>query len=313
MTKVLGYQKEVFNIKEALEYFMASNYEDCRINAYPSFTKYDGINRTPLSFLMIDIDLKDFASKDKLDRAMNRILKKIEITMHGHPTVIWTDNGYHIYQPMDGFILEETDLFAKFIDLNGKDLTSKFMQFAEDFLTNKKGDPQHRPSINSCLVRIPGTINSKCGQVVTIIQQWDGQRPAINYLLRLFRRWLINEKLEYRRQLNSKMARAQTINSTKIWWIEKLLQTPMDDYRKFAVWHILTPYFINIRKISAYEAYGTIRNWLDKCSQLKRLQFSPNYMIKYNINSAERNGYLPISLEKLKTENPYLYNVLTKS
>jgi hypothetical protein len=35
MTKALGYQKEAFNIKEALEYFRASNYEDCRINAYP--------------------------------------------------------------------------------------------------------------------------------------------------------------------------------------------------------------------------------------------------------------------------------------
>jgi hypothetical protein len=59
MTKVLGYQKEVFNIKEALEYFMASNYEDCRINAYPSFTKYDGINRTPLSLpnMMVLIEL----------------------------------------------------------------------------------------------------------------------------------------------------------------------------------------------------------------------------------------------------------------
>ena len=63
MTKALGYQKEVFKVQEALEYFSTSNYDDCRINAYPSFTRYDDINRTPPSFLMIDIDLKDFASK----------------------------------------------------------------------------------------------------------------------------------------------------------------------------------------------------------------------------------------------------------
>ena len=117
-------------------------------------------------FLMIDIDLKDFGSKDKLDRALKRILKKIETIMYGHPTVLMTGNGYHIYQPMEGFILEEEDIFAKFIDPKGKDLTTKFMQFAEDFLTNKKRDPQHRPSIHSCLVRIPATINSKCGQEV---------------------------------------------------------------------------------------------------------------------------------------------------
>jgi Primase X len=258
---------------------------------------------------MIDIDLKDFASKDKLDRAMNRILKKIEITMHGHPTVIWTDNGYHIYQPMDGFILEETDLFAKFIDLNGKDLTSKFMQFAEDFLTNKKGDPQHNPSINSCLVRIPGTINSKCGLGVKIIQRWDGQRPAINYLLRDFRRWLIDEKHEQYR--HTKRARPQTTNSTTIRWIEELLQTPIDDYRKFVVWRILAPYLINIRKYSDDEAFNTIRDWLDKCRKERQLDFNPNYMIRYNINSTKRGGYLPISLEKLKTENSYLYKVIT--
>ena len=55
------------------------------------------------------------------------------------------------------------------------------MQFAEDFLTNKKGDPQHHPTINSCLVRILGTINSKGGQTVKVVQRWDDQRLAINY------------------------------------------------------------------------------------------------------------------------------------
>ncbi len=84
MTKARGYQKEVFNPQEVIEYFRASNYEDCRINAYPSFTKYDGINRTPPSFLMIHIDLKDFASKDKLNRALNRILKRVILCARYH-------------------------------------------------------------------------------------------------------------------------------------------------------------------------------------------------------------------------------------
>jgi hypothetical protein len=100
MTKAPGHQKEVFNKEEVLSYFRTSNYEDCRINAYSSFTKYNDINRTAPSFLIIDIDLKDFASKDKLDRAMNGVFKKIETVMRGQPTVLWTGNGYHIYQPM---------------------------------------------------------------------------------------------------------------------------------------------------------------------------------------------------------------------
>jgi Primase X len=242
---------------------------------------------------------------------LNRILKKIKTNLHGYPTVLWTGNGYHIYQTMQGFILEEEDVFAKFIDPNGKDLTSKFMQFAEDILTNKKGDPQHHPTINSCLVRIPGTINSKCGQTVKIIQRWDGNKPLIKYLLRDFRRWLIDEKLEQLRlSKNSKKVRAHATNSTKIWWIERLLQTPVYDYRKFTVWRILAPYLINIRKCSADEASNIIRDWLDRSGSLRRLEFNPNYMIKYNINTAKRGGYLPISLQKLKIENSYLYNVL---
>ena len=47
-------------------------------------------------------------------------------------------------------------------------------------------------------MRVPGTINSKCAQEIKIVQLWDGQRPAINYLLRDFTRWLINKKLMQR-------------------------------------------------------------------------------------------------------------------
>ena len=57
--------------------------------------------------------------------------------------------------------------------------------------------------------------------------------------------------------------RAKSRNSATIRWNEKLLQTPLEDYRKFVVWRILTPYLIDIRKCSADEAYGIIGNWLD--------------------------------------------------
>src|SRR5919197_1686551 len=82
MTKQLSYQVEIFNKEEILEYFKSSNYEDCRINAYPTFTEYHGINRTPISFLIIDLDLKDFRrqedskKKELLERALNKTLQK---------------------------------------------------------------------------------------------------------------------------------------------------------------------------------------------------------------------------------------------
>jgi hypothetical protein len=261
---------------------------------------------------MIDLDLRDLDNVQiNLDKGLDKTLRKINSVTHGHPTVLWTGNGYHIYQPMEGFILEEEERFARLKDPNGKDLTSKFIQFAEEYLTNKKGDPQHNPTVNSCLVRVPGTINSKCVQEVKIIQRWDGQKPAINYLLRYFQMWLINEKIQHRLRDNKK-ACIQTANPTMISWIEKLLHTPLDDYRKFVVWRILSPYLINIRKCSVEEASNLIKNWLDKCSKLRPLDFNPNYAIKNNIKSATRSGYLPISLRKLKVDNASLYNVLAR-
>jgi hypothetical protein len=115
------------------------------------------------------------------------------------------------------------------------------------------------------------------------------------------------------RLIDNKRARAQTANPKLIPWIEKLLQTPLDDYRKFTVWRILSPYLINIRKCSVEEATDMIKNWLNKCSKLRPLDFNPNYAIKNNIKSATRSVYLPICLEKLKTENKCLYDLLSKS
>src|SRR5205807_2213800 len=114
MTKDLGYQLEVFSKEETLAFFQSSRYEDCRINAYPPFTEYQGINRTPISFLMVDLDMKDFKREEDskkteklLEKALNKAIDKIKENIGGNPTVLWTGNGYHIYQPVTGFILEE--------------------------------------------------------------------------------------------------------------------------------------------------------------------------------------------------------------
>ncbi len=137
MTLDLGHQVEIFNKQEALGYFKSSRYEDCRVNAYPSYTEYQGINRTPISFLVVDLDLKDFSTKEKLlKRALNKTLKISKESIGGNPTVLWTGNGYHIYQPVNGFILEEYETFYEFTKYLDKDLTSLFIQFAEEYFTD---------------------------------------------------------------------------------------------------------------------------------------------------------------------------------
>lgn len=75
MTRDLGYQVEVFDKEEALRYFKSSDYKkDCRINAYPTYTEYHGINRTPVGFLTVDLDLKDFGS-EKVSKKTKLVVK----------------------------------------------------------------------------------------------------------------------------------------------------------------------------------------------------------------------------------------------
>jgi non-catalytic primase subunit PriX-like protein len=318
MTKALGHQKEVFDSQEAFSYFRASNYEDCRINAYPSYTEYQGINLTAPSFIMIDLDLKDFQSQEMLDKTLYKTLSKInKVFREAHPTVLWTGGGYHIYQPIHGFVLEEIDRFACYKDPSKKDLTSRFMQFAENYFTDKKSDSQHRPSVKSCLIRIPGTTNSKYNQKVEIVQSLDGVRPSIQYVLRDYRTWLvaqkINDKLKEKRSWSYKSSKSTHHNRTSIIpWIEKLLQTPIEDHRKYSLWRIVFPYLFNIRKMSESEVDSIVRTWLDNCAKLRPLDFNPNYLIRQNVTNRSKYRYLPISFEKLRTENNGLYDIISR-
>ena len=332
MTKDLGYQVEVFNKQEALGYFKNSRYEDCRINAYPPFTEYHGINRTPISFLMVDLDLKDFGGRGgqqeySLKKAVNKTLEKIKESIGGNPTVLWTGNGYHIYQPVSGLILEEYETFYEFTKYVDKDLTSMFIQFAEEYFTDYTSDRLHNPTVKSCLLRIPGSLNSKCipnkeqqDAEVKIIQRWDGKRPSIQLLLRDFRRWLIQKRIDNIEELkeqDKKHARFQIIASqnqskaiTKIKWIEKgILEHPLPDHRKYIIWRILSPYLLNIKKLPKEESYSVIKDWLDKCDKLEKLNFNAKIKIREGLRGASK-GYLPISLEKLKEENKSLYDIV---
>jgi hypothetical protein len=318
MTRALGYQKEVFNADEVLTYFKASNYQDCRINAYSLFTNYHEINFTAPSFIMIDLDLKDFQSQEKLDKTLYSTLAKLNKIFHGaQPTVLWTGGGFHVYQLIHGFILEEIDRFACYRDPNKKDLTSRFMQFAEIYFTDNKSDSQHRPSVKSCLIRIPGTINSKYNQEVGIVQRWDGLRPPIQYLLRDYRTWLvsekINDKLKAKRSWSYKSSKSTLHNQTSIIpWIEKLLQSPIEDHRKYSLWRIVFPYLFNIKKMSDSEVISIARIWLDNCAKLRPLDFNPNYLIIQNVRNSNKNRYLPISFEKLRTENNGLSSIISR-
>jgi hypothetical protein len=134
-------------------------------------------------------------------------------------------------------------------------------------------------------------------------------------LLYHFNIWLADRKIKQINESNkrSKYRHYNQYNkatSKEIKWIEILLQTPIDDYRKNAIWRIIAPYLINTKNLTYEESFNVIKEWLDKCSSLKPLDFSPSYYIKYNINSAIRVGYFPMKFDDLKTENMKLYDIL---
>jgi hypothetical protein len=311
-----GRQVLVFSIEEALSRFRESSLLDCRINAYPDYTEFSGINRQAPYFIFIDLDKSSFKTSEAHDRALSITLKNIEEKLDGgKPTVVWSGNGYHIYQPVEAIVLEQEEVFNKF-----DQPSRRFLKFAEQYLSHHKSDPSHNPSFKSCMLRIPGSHNSKCIQEgvssnseVRILKRWDGIRPSIRgQLLYDFYLWLANEKIkeaEKQKEISKHQSNIQK-TSNSIRWIDKLLQTPIEDYRKNAVSLILAPYLINIRKMPVPEAFRTIEEWLNRCATLKALDSNLNYRVKYALNTAIESGIPPMKFDTLKQRNRPLYEKL---
>lgn len=301
-----GAQVLVYSEDEAAQKFAAANLLDCRINAYPTHTQYKGVNRQAPNFIFMDLDRCNFSTEKAHTIALDKTLKNIRY-LGAEPTVLWSGNGYHVYLPVDAFILEEEEIFAKF-----EQPSKKFLRFAARHLSNYRSDPNNNPSLRSCMIRIPGSHNSKRvhDSEVRIIQGWNGYRLPINYLLRDFRRYLIDQRIRELKELQIRQRNYQNFecNTTSIQWIERLLLTPIPDYRKLAMWHILAPYLITKRGMSYEEAYNVIRKWLDKCNELEGLNFNTHHKITGALKGAR--GFFPISYENLKTKKERFYNLL---
>ena len=67
------------------------------------------------------------------------------------------------------------------------------------------------------------------------------------------------------------MTEKYATNVNDIKWIDILLETPISDYRKNAISLILAPYLINIKKLPYTNAFDIIKDWLNRCDSLIRL------------------------------------------
>ena len=313
-------QFSVSDKQEIINSFSDSNFIDCRINAFPPFTNYKEVQICPPNLLFIDLDKNDFKSITVLKSALVNTLKNIIEKLNGVPTVLWSGNGFHIIQPIYCPIPIEN-----IREFNGFDRPSEqFLRFAKNYLSNGKADKNNNPSFKSCLLRIPNSINSKSKTKVEVVRKWNGLRPSITKELLLdFRRYLIQKQIdEYNNRQKIIEARTRNrknknninfnINNNNNFcyydWIEnKVLQTPLQDYRKLAVGLILAPYLVVIKKLTYEESYKIINEWLMKCNSVKKLDFDPKYLINNNIKTSAKKLIPPISIYKLETNYPNFY------
>jgi hypothetical protein len=190
-----GRQVLVYSEEEALARFKQASLLDCKISAYPHYVEWKGLNRQAPDIIFIDLDYAKLKSKLGLERALNGTLHNIRDRPGGFPTVIWSGHGYHIYLPVKAFVLEEENEFAKF-----EQSSRRFIQFAEQYLSNNKSDPCHAftMSFKNCMLRIPGSYNSKSQPVeeIKVIQKWDGNRHSIKPLLFDFYIYLQDTRLK---------------------------------------------------------------------------------------------------------------------
>jgi len=287
-----GRQVVVNDGEEALARFKQANYLDCRINA---FTDLDDST----NFVFIDIDNQNFPVTENCVKNLQKI--------GWFPTVLFTGSGYHIYQPVESIHLEDIPDFS-----NYRDPSRQFLKFAAEYLSDDKSDPNHNPSFKSCMVRVPGSTNSKNNNTVEIIQQWNGHRPSIVSLLGMFYSWVATKKIVEQTSIDNNcfMIRSNGYSTNKVEWIEKTLKTPLDDCRKTIVNLVVAPYLTNIRKLQYQESFEIIRNWLSICAIARRLDFNEDYLIKNALANARKTGYKPMRLVTLKQRSPTIYQRL---
>ena len=191
-----------------------------------------------------------------------------------------------------------------------------FLRFGKNFLSNGYSDPYNNPSLRSCLLRIPNSLNSKCltkqsgseQAMVRVVNQWDYKRPSIGNLMGSFYNFLVSERIKSERRINRPGYCNKKRPNHEIQWIENLLQTPLKDHRKYCLWRILVPYLLNVRKLPVVEVGLLLETWCMKSNYIRKLDFDPHKKIKENIRNAR--DYLPVSKVKLKGDNIEIYNII---
>jgi hypothetical protein len=321
-----GRQERVNSFDDTMAMFKKSNLLDCKMSAYPyPIPEIDGINAQIPNFFLSDLDRRSkwFKTNKALEQCLQQALQNYYIKLHGaKPTVLWTGGGYHLLQTLDAdIVLETQDIFKEFISFKP---SRELMRYAEMLMTNGKADPAHNSSVSfgNCMVRIPNSYNSKYEKnqsMVRIVQLSNNYKPNIRYLLEGLWEHLIqlrnNEVLERARFEMKHPYDVSPSQPPERWdWVERLLQKPLDDFRKYCITFVLIPYFLNIKRLSDSDTLDKIMTWLEKCRLVQRLDFNAKSRVKYDIKSVRklqaRGRFVRPSIKNMRVDNPTLYTLL---
>ncbi len=337
-----GRQIMVNNKEEALSEYRKSGLLDCEISAYRyPIPTVRGINTQPVNFTKIDVDGKSFKTNKALEQCLQDVLNNCRNKLGTSPTVLWSGGGYHPLLSFDtkskdgdDIVLELESIFREFHSPL-QAVSQKFMKYVEKLMTDNRADSNHNPSLGSCLVRIPGSFNSKYkdkdGNLlpkskVCIARLGDGNRPSITRLLEGFWGYLIqernneqmirlyNEQRRIRRGIRfpDTLQRPQYLQN-EMDWVKRLLDTPLHDYRECCTRFIVVPYLMNVKNLSDSEILDKTMAWLKKCEMVCRLNFGESevkYKIKYIRKMRYDGKVVRPSLTKLQSRNPELYMIL---
>jgi hypothetical protein len=330
MTAKSSGQITVYSKEEMLQKFEDADFIDCRVNAYPVVPK--DILQVP-NIILIDIDINRSlkTGRKRIDAHLNKTLRKItEHTCDSVvPLVLWTGNGYHVIVVLS--MTERLEHIQEYTSISSicgiKQPSREFILFTKMFLSENKADSKNSPSFESCLLRVPYTLNLKCLEMgmseresqVKIIQRYNNSVTKLNdisLLLSGFYTYLVGKKISHDKAVTieaSNKRRFSNRQNNSIRWVERLLESGLSDHRKYVISIVLVPYFINIKHLSKEDATGRINQWLSKCSTCKPLDSTYDFQSKLNyyINRCEINRNLkPIRFGRLFESNPELYKII---
>ena len=225
--------------------------------------------------------------------ALEGTLYNITTKLHARPTILNTGIGLAILLPIKMGSWVNASQYGK----HGEELSKLFLQYAGRELSSWYSDTANHPSLKSCMIRIPSSINTKNGKHVTVNGLWNRTRADVHSLkFKKFVKKLSDNEL----QLQQKRG---TFVGNTISYIEKLLTSSISDGRKRVCNLILIPYMINVKQLSIKEAVEIIYKYFQGYVDRKSIMYESNRVLK--------KGVFPYSLSKMRLMDSQLYDIVT--